>query len=246
MLPILAGAATGLLLGAVGGGGSILLVPLLVVVFGLDAHAATGTALGVVAISAAVGGAIHARSGAVRVKQGLLFAAPGVLASAATAPLNAQLPEWVLVGAVVALMIAVAARMWSQPQSVGARRSAVVVAVAGLTAGALTGLLGVGGGFVIVPALVLAVGLPMRQAVATSLIVIMANALAALPGYALRGDVDGRLVLVLAGGALVGVTGGSVVARIAGERRLQRSFAGLLVVVAVATTAHQAGAGLWS
>lgn len=244
MLPILAGTATGLLLGAVGGGGSILLVPLLIVVFGLDAHAATGTALGVVAISAAVGSVIHARSGSVRVQQGLLFAVPGVLASAATAPLNAQLPEWALVGAVVVLMMAVAARMWRPPQAVGARRSAVVVAMAGLAAGALTGLLGVGGGFIIVPALVLAVGLPMREAVGTSLVVIAANALAALPGYALRGDVDGRLVLVLAGGALVGVAGGSVVSRMAGERRLQRSFAGLLVLVAVATTAHQVSVGL--
>ena len=244
MLPILAGAATGLLLGAVGGGGSILLVPLLVVVFGLDAHAATGTALGVVAISAAVGSAIHARSGSMRIQQGLVFAVPSVLASAATAPLNAQLPEWVLIGAVVVLMVAVAARMWRQSHAVGARRSAVVVAAAGLAAGTLTGLLGVGGGFVIVPALVLAVGLPMREAVATSLIVIVANALAALPGYVLRGDVDGGLVLVLAGGALVGVAGGSAVARVAGERRLQRAFAGLLVVVAVATTVHQVGAGL--
>ena len=244
MLPIVAGAATGLLLGAVGGGGSILLVPLLVVGFGLDAHAATGTALGVVAISAAVGSALHARSGAVRIRQGLLFAAPGVLASAVMAPVNARLPEWSLVGAVVILMVVVAARMWRQPAAEGGRRPAAVVVAAGFIAGALTGLLGVGGGFVIVPALVLAVGLPMREAVGTSLVVIVANALAALPGYVVRGDIDGRLVLVLAAGALIGVATGSAVGRIAGERRLQQSFAGLLVVVAAVTAAHQVGAGM--
>lgn len=243
MLPLVAGAATGLLLGAVGGGGSILLIPLLIVVFGLDAHAATGTALGVVAISAAVGSAMHARAGSVRVRQGVLFAAPGVLASAAMAPVNARLPEEFLVGAVVLLMVVVAVQMWRRPDSTGGRRSPVVVAVAGLAAGALTGLLGVGGGFVIVPALVLAVGLPMREAVGTSLVVIVANALAALPGYALRGDVDLRLTLVLAGGALAGVLTGSVVGRIAGERRLQQAFAGLLVVVAGVTAAHQMATG---
>ena len=73
---------------------------------------------------------------------------------------------------------------------------------------------------------------------------IVANALAALPGYAVRGDIDGRLVLVLAAGALIGVATGSAVGRIAGERRLQQSFAGLLVVVAAVTAAHQAGAGM--
>lgn len=244
MLPIVAGAITGLLLGAVGGGGSILLVPLLVVGLGLDAHAATGTALGVVAISAAVGGALHARSGSVRVRQGLLFAAPGVLASAAMAPVNARLPEWVLVGAVVLLMVAVAVRMWRRPAAARGQRPTIVVVGAGLAAGTLTGLLGVGGGFVIVPALVLAVGLPMREAVGTSLIVIVANALAALPAYALRGDIEGRLVLVLASGALAGVAAGSVVGRIAGERRLQRSFAGLLVIVAAVTATQQLGGAL--
>ncbi len=243
MLPILAGAATGLLLGAVGGGGSILLVPLLIVVFGLDAHAATGTALGVVAVTAIAGVSLHARAGDVRGRQGLLFALPGMLAAAAMGPVNARLPEASLVAAIVVLMMVVAVRMWRQPRVVAEQRPVPVVVAAGLIAGGLTGLLGVGGGFVIVPALVLALGMPMRQAVGTSLLVIVANALAALPGYALRGAIDPRLVLVLSAGALAGVVAGSEVGRIASEHRLQRAFAGLLVVVASVTAAHQVAFG---
>lgn len=243
MLPILAGAATGLLLGAVGGGGSILLVPLLVVVFGVDVHVATGTALGVVAVTAIAGAGLHAHAGDIRARQGLLFAAPGMLAAAAMGPVNARLPEALLIAVLVLLMVVVAVRMWRQPRAVAEQRPLAVVVAAGLVAGGLTGLLGVGGGFVIVPALVLALGMPMRQAVGTSLLVIVANALAALPGYALRGDIDPRLVLVLSAGALAGVAAGSEVGRIAGERRLQRAFAGLLVVVAGFTAAHQAVLG---
>jgi len=239
MLPIVAGAVTGLLLGAVGGGGSILLVPLLLLVFGLSAHAATGTALGVVAIAAVAGTLLHARSGDVRARQGLLFAAPGMLASAAMTPVNARLPEEFLVGAVVVLMVVVAIRMRRSAAVPRERRPWTALVAAGLAAGGLTGLLGVGGGFVIVPALVLALGMPMREAVGTSLLVIVANALAALPGYALRGDIDLGLVLVLSAGAVAGVAAGREVGRIAGERRLQRAFAGLLFAVAGLTAAHQ-------
>jgi len=241
MLPIAAGAATGFLLGMVGGGGSILLVPLLVVVFRLDAHVATGTALGVVALTAIAGTALHARD--VRARQGLLFAAPGVLASAAMAPVNARLPEELLVAVIVLLMVVVAVRMWRQPQVVAERRPVPVIIAAGLVAGGLTGLLGVGGGFVIVPALVLALGMPVRQAVGTSLLVIVANALAALPRYALRGDIEPGLVFILSAGALAGVVAGSEVGRITGERRVQRAFAGLLVLVAGFTAAHQVALG---
>jgi len=243
MLPIVAGAITGLLLGSVGGGGSILLVPILLVVFGLSAHAATGTALGVVAITAMAGVILHSRGGDVRARQGLLFAAPGMLASAAMAPVNARLPEEFLVGAVVLLMVVVAIRMWRPTAIPGERRRWQMVVAAGLVAGGLTGLLGVGGGFVIVPALVLALGMPMREAVGTSLLVIVANALAALPAYALRGDIDYGLVLVLAAGAVAGVAAGREVGRIAGERRLQRAFAGLLFAVAGFTAAHQMALG---
>lgn len=118
MLPIVAGAAIGLLLGAVGGGGFILLIPLLVVGFGLDAHTATGTALGVVAMTAIAGAGLHAHPGNVRARQGLLFAVPGMVAAAAMEPVNARLPEALAVAAIVLLMVLVAVRMWRQPRAV--------------------------------------------------------------------------------------------------------------------------------
>jgi uncharacterized protein len=240
MLPtILVGLATGLLLGAVGGGGSILLVPLLAVVFGVDVHQATGTALGVVAISATLGAVIMSRRGSVRFREAAWFALPGMFGAAAMTPVNALLPEAAILAAIVVLMVIVAIRLMRPAVADRARRSPLVIALVGLAAGGMTGLLGVGGGFVVVPALVLAVGLPMGEAVATSLAVIVANSLVAFAGYAYRGDVDLRLMLALAAGASVGVVLGGHVGRLAGERRLQQGFAALLVVAAAATAVHE-------
>ena len=241
LLPtVAAGAGAGLALGAVGGGGSVLLIPLLVLGFSLDAHSATGTALAVVLASAAFGTVLHARGGTVRYREALLFGGPGMVASAIASPLNARLPEAVILGVVALLMVAVALRMWQPVHPSEGRRPAPLVIAAGALAGAMTGVFGVGGGFVIVPALVLALGLPMAQAVGTSLLVITANSAAALVGYGLRGDIDFPLALVLAIGALAGVVFGSRLARIAGEHRLQQSFAVLLVVVATYLTVREA------
>jgi uncharacterized membrane protein YfcA len=241
LLPTLvAGAMAGLVLGAVGGGGSVLLIPLLVIGFGLDAHDATGTALAVVLAAAMFGTVVHARAGAVRYREALLFGGPGMVASALASPVNARLPEAAILVVVALLMIAVALRMWQPVQPSEGRKPAPVVIAAGALSGALTGVFGVGGGFIIVPALVLALGLPMAEAVGTSLLVIAANAASALVGYGLRGDVDGALAIVLALGAVFGVLFGSTIARAAGEQRLRQSFAVLLVVVAAYLTVWEA------
>ena len=237
---VLAGAAAGIALGAVGGGGSVLLIPLLVLGFGLDAHAATGTALAVVLTTALLGAVIHTRNGRVRYREAALFSVPGIAASALLSPLNSHLPEALILGVVAALMLIVALRMWRPIKPHQARRPALVVIVAGAAVGALTGLFGVGGGFVVVPALVLVLGFPMHAAVGTSLVVIAANASAALGGYWLRGDIDLGLALVLAVGAALGVTSGATLARLAGEQRLQQSFALLLVVMAIYLSVREA------
>jgi len=237
---LIAGAAAGLALGAVGGGGSVLLIPLLVLGFGLDAHGATGTALAVVLASALLGTVLHARRGGVRYREALLFGGPGMVASALTSPLNARLPEAAILGAVTLLMIAVALRMWQPIRPSEGRKPAPLVIVAGALAGVLTGVFGVGGGFVIVPVLVLALGLPMPQAIGTSLLVISANSAAAIGGYWVRDDIDLPLAAVLAAGAIFGVVFGSRLARAAGEQRLQQSFAVLLVVVATYLTIREA------
>ena len=241
LLPTLAaGTVAGLAIGAVGGGGSVLLIPLLVLGFHRDAHTATGTALAVVLVGAALGTLLHARGGGVRYREAVLFGVPGMVASALTSPINARLPEAAILAAVAALMVLVALRMWQPVQPCEGRRPAPVVIAAGALAGALTGVFGVGGGFVIVPVLVLALGLPMGQAVGTSLLVIVANAAAAIGGYWLRGDIDVPLAAVLAIGTVAGVVFGSSLARLAGEQRLQQSFAVLLVVVAVYLTVREA------
>ncbi len=240
LLTVTAGLATGLALGAVGGGGSILLVPLLVLVFGRDAHAASGTALAVVGATALLGAALHARAGHVRIREAALFAVPGIAAAAVAAPVNQRIPGEALLGAIAVLMLVVAWRMWRPSAPAAGRRPAPVVIAAGAASGALTGVLGVGGGFVIVPALVLALGMPMADAVGTSLAVIAANAAAALGGYWLSGDVEVALAAVLAAGAGLGVLSGSAVARRAGSVRLQRAFAVMLVLVAVYTGVREA------
>lgn len=233
LLPtIAAGAAAGVALGAIGGGGSVMLIPLLVIGFDLDAHGATGTALAVVLATALLGTALHARSGTLRYREALLFGGPGMLASALAAPVNSRLPEAVILVVVAALMALVALRMWRSAPPVAARRPTAVVVAAGAAAGALTGVFGVGGGFLIVPALVLVLGLPMKQAVGTSLLVIAANASAALGGYWIRGDVDLPIALVLAVGAAAGVVFGSQVTRALGEQRLQQTFAVFLAIAA--------------
>lgn len=231
LIPTLAaGAIAGLALGAIGGGGSVLLIPLLVLGFNLDAHGATGTGLAVVLATAILGTILHARTGSVRYREALLFGSPGMVASALASPINSRLPEVVILGVVALLMLLVALRMWRPVQPSAVRRPAPVVIAAGVAAGALTGVFGVGGGFLIVPGLVLVLGLPMKHAVGTSLLVIAANASAALGGYWLRGDIDIPLALILAVGAATGVVFGSQLARVLGEQRLQQSFAVFLVV----------------
>ena len=239
MVALLGGGLAGLTLGALGSGGSVVLIPILVLGLGLDAHEATGTALMVVLATSLVGGLLHGRAGTVRVSDAALFGVPGVLAAAAASPLNSYLSEELLLGGIAVLMLAVALRIWQPLQPRTGRRPVPVVIAVGAAVGALTGIFGVGGGFVIVPALVLALGLPMHAAVGTSLLVIAANALAALGGYWLRGDIDIGLALVLGTGAALGVVSGSTLSRIAGERRLQQAFAVLLVVFAVYLSARE-------
>lgn len=240
LLMIAAGSVAGLALGAMGGGGSVLLIPLLVLAFGLDAHAATGTALVVVLATSLLGTVLHTRAGRVRYREAALFSAPGIAASALFSPLNARLSEELILGVVALLMFVVALRMWRPIKPSEARRPAIVVIVAGAAVGALTGLFGVGGGFVVVPALVLVLGFPMHAAVGTSLVVIAANASAAVGGYWLRGDIDIQLALILAAGAALGVTSGATLARLAGEQRLQQSFAVLLVAMSIFLTVREA------
>jgi uncharacterized membrane protein YfcA len=244
----------GLSLGALGGGGSILAVPVLVYVAGQDAKAATATSLVLVTMTALVGIVPHWRAGRVRLLPGLVFGAVGVIGAIVGSRLNERADPDVLLLLFAGVMVAAAVGMWRsarrrrsqsasaagapEPQttivSVDAR-TAVRVALAGSLVGLLTGFFGVGGGFVIVPMLVLALGFSMPEAVGTSLLVIVINSLVALVMRAGAGGVEWTVVVPFAVSSLAGVLVGG---RLAGRRdpsSLQQAFAVLLVIVALYT-----------
>ena len=168
----------GVSLGLLGGGGSILAVPLLVYVARLDVHVAIGTSLAIVGATSLGGALVHARAGRVDFRAALVFGVAGMIAAPLGAGASHAVAHRVLLLLFAALMIVVggpdapraaAGRLAACP-SLPPRRLAILGA--GFGVGALTGFLGVGGGFLIVPALTLLAGLPIHTAVGTSLLVI--------------------------------------------------------------------------
>lgn len=250
----------GVSLGALGGGGSILAVPVLVFVVGQEPGAATTTSLVVVGAAALLGAHGHWREGRVRVRQGLVFGAVGVAGSLAGSALNRRLDGDALLVAFAVLILVAAWRIVvgcpsctrggeaealregsdAGPGRVedGAPWPASKVAkliVAGTVVGFLTGLFGVGGGFVIVPALALVLGFSMPEAVGTSLLVIALNAAVALGSRLGAGSIDWATTLVFGVTAMAGVGTGKRIADRIEPETMQRSFAALLVVLAVYT-----------
>ena len=256
----------GVSLGALGGGGSILAVPVLVYAAGQDAQGATATSLLLVGAAALVGMAAHHRAGRVRVGTGIAFGFAGVGGSVVGTLINRRLdPNALLLGFSVLVLVA-AWRMvvgcptctkvgedrvldtGATPGGVRVRnrvavRTVVEVLVAGTAVGFLTGLFGVGGGFVIVPALTLVLRLSMPEAIGTSLLVIGINSAVALAGRIGTSTIDWGVAIPFTISAILGVLFGK---RIADRLDAQRSlnwFAVLLVGVAV-YTAIQAGSEL--
>lgn len=238
LLALAAGAVVGLALGGLGGGGSVLAVPALIYLLGFSPAAATTASLVIVTLTSATTLCAHARDGRVRWRTGLAFAAAGIGPALLGGAVAARIPQTVLTGAFAVLAALVAARMLRTSRTgpvVGERplrpRRAAAVG-AGL--GAVTGVLGVGGGFLAVPALVTGVGLRMRAAVGTSLLVITVNALAALTLRAGTGEgLDWTLVAPFAGAAVLGAWDGRRLAAKVSASALERAFAWALLAVAV-------------
>lgn len=234
--PVAFGIVIGLLLGLVGGGGSILTVPVLVYVLGLSPHEATATSLVIVGATAAAGLAPHVQADRVQWRTALLFGAAGILGTFGGAWANRQVSGPVILLLFGILMLVVAARMVRQGSpgaSAGSEPQVWVIPVAGLTVGLLTGFFGVGGGFVIVPALVLWLGLPMRVAVGTSLVIIAINSVAGAVAHRDDGAFNWMVALLfIAGGLVGGQLGGRAVGRV-NEEVLKRSFAGVMVSIAL-------------
>ncbi len=255
----------GVSLGALGGGGSILAVPALVYAAGQDPKAATTTSLVLVTITAMIGIIPHWRAGRVRFEAGAIFGLAGVGGSLLGSHWNKAADPDVLLLAFSGLMLVAAFAMWRRlakqapaatPRSVGAaaasssspaapstdvahRRvdvaTAAKVVVAGSFIGLLTGFFGVGGGFVIVPALVLALGFTMPEAVGTSLLVIAINSMVALATRLPSGSVEWGTVIPFTIASLIGVFAGSRLASTRDPSFLQKWFVILLVAVAIYT-----------
>lgn len=232
---VLAGALIGLLLGVLGAGGAIFTAPLLMFGFDVPPREATTVSLVVVLLAAASGLLGHRGTRNVQWREGAVFGAVGTIAAAAGSWLATVLPDRVLTGGFSLLLVVAAVAMVRQPsgsESRGTRRSVVVVVAAALGVGLVTGFFGVGGGFVIVPALVLVLGFGIREATATGLLVISINATAAL---AVRGPeyLDWSIALPMAAGAVAGSFAGAKLAPRMPRERLRQAFAALMVAAAV-------------
>ena len=233
------GLLIGVVMGALGGGGAILTVPILVYVLGQQPSAATAGSLVIVMLTAIAGVGSHARKGNVRMRDGLIFGAVGVVGSLVGSKLSAAVSAPVLMTAFGVLMIAVGVLMLRRrakggdSSAAGERRGLGVLIGTATGVGFLTGFFGVGGGFAVVPALVLALGFAMPVAVGSSLVVIVVNCLVALAARIGGGvSIDWPIILTFSAfGALGSVAGGRIAARV-DPRKLSLAFSVLLFAVA--------------
>lgn len=244
-LTVVFGVVIGLVLGLLGAGGSILAVPALVYGVGQSLHTAIPTALAVVALSSLGGLVPGQRRAAVRWPVALVFGAAGTPAAFAGAALGRLLPQRWLLLAFAALMVIVAVRMLrggnertgacrTREGGINWRTCLPRSVLAGAVVGALTGLFGVGGGFVIVPALTLLLGLEAQQAIATSLVVILINSVAGLAAHAgAANGIDYATLLVFAGTSLVVSVLAARTAAKLNSSTVRRWFAYVVIAVAV-------------
>ncbi len=237
------GLLIGVLLGLLGAGGSILAVPALVYGAGQPLSSAVPTSLLVVGVSAAAAVVARVRASQVQWRIAAVVGGSGIPAAFAGTAVNRALnPRVVLVGFAVVMVVAAVRMLREQPEAGGACalpdggvnwRGCLPKAVGtGVAVGFLTGLFGVGGGFLIVPALVLLLGLPMTVAVGTSLLVVAVNSAAGLAAHAGSADIDYGLAAVFTGAAVAGsLLAARVAARLPADR-LRRWFAWLVLAVA--------------
>jgi uncharacterized protein len=241
-LAVLCGAVVGLILGVIGGGGSVLAVPLLIYVVGVKSpHVAIGTSVIAVAMSAFANFVDHARRGHVVWPVAILFAISGVLGALLGSTLGKQTEGQKLLILFGVAMIALAVRMafnqddGAEPAMRLDRTSTLRVAGIGFAAGTLAGFFGIGGGVLTVPGLVAAAALPMIMAIGSSLLSVTAFGLTTATNYALSGLIDWRLVLLFVSGSVAGgIAGSRLATRLAARKRaLSLLFAAVVAAVGV-------------
>jgi uncharacterized protein len=219
----------GISLGLLGGGGSILTVPLLAYVAGLDAKQAIATSLLVVSVTSAVGAISHARAGRVQWRTGVVFGVAGMAGAYAGGLVARSIPGTVLLVGFAVIMIATAVAMLRGRKNVTGGevpRSLPVfkIVLEGLAVGLVTGMVGAGGGFLVVPALALLGGLPMPVAVGTALVVIAMNSFAGFAGHLSSVHIDWRLAAAVTVAALVGGVIGARLTAFVNPVALRKAF----------------------
>jgi uncharacterized protein len=239
------GLGIGLSLGMLGGGGSVLAVPVLVYVLGQSVHQATTASLVVVTAGALTGGLSHAREGRVCWRHAIAFTAaalPGVIAGTA---LGNSVSGGALIASFAVIMLGAAAATWRKAKgdaaapAADARRPACPPLrlasdiAAGLLVGALTGFFGVGGGFLIVPTLAIALAFSMRLAIGTSLTIITATSVLALVAHLASGrSLDLGLTAAMTAACIAGALAGTRLGGRVPQRQLGEAFAALVVMIA--------------
>mgnify|MGYP002621655310 CR=1 FL=1 len=258
-LSILFGGFVGFALGLTGGGGSLLAVPLLVYGLSMVPREAFGVSLAAVGSTALVGVIPRIRTGQVELGTGLLFALAGMLGAPVGTWIAGRIPEAILLAMFSLLMLLIASRMWSKSAQsqilepvcdnesrrpscerteegtlLLTSRCAVVLLMVGLLTGVLSGMFGIGGGFVIVPALVLFSNMPIHRAVATSLLVIVLVSISGVASHFAAGrGISLEITGLFALGGVFGMTLGARVARSIPPASLQKVFATGIVTVAL-------------
>jgi uncharacterized membrane protein YfcA len=244
-LPVIVGAVLAVLigvsLGLLGGGGSILTVPILVYVIGVPAHEAIALSLLVVGTTSVTALIPHARASRVRWRTGLVFGAASMIGAFGAGKVAHYIPSTILLVAFGAMMLITAVAMMRsrsattpQETSTGEDELPILKILAeGLVVGAITGLVGAGGGFLVVPALMWLGKLPMRTAVGTSLLVIAMKSFAGFSGYITSVSVDWPLAALVTSAAVVGSFGGAALAGRMPQDMLRRAFAWFVVTMAV-------------
>ena len=242
LLGLASGALVGFSLGLVGGGGSILAVPLMVYVVGVgEPHVAIGTSAIAVAANAAVNLSNHARGGTVVWSCALMFAAAGIAGAFGGSILGKMLDGqrllalFALVMLVIAmLMLKTRARLGLPDVKMSLSNISAIVGL-GLTTGTVSGFFGIGGGFLIVPALMLATGMPIMNAVSSSLVAVTAFGLTTAASYAWSGLISWGLAALFIAGGIAGGLAGTYSARHLSERRgvLNTVFAAVIILAAL-------------
>lgn len=246
LLAVLLGAVIGLLMGALGGGGAILAVPALVFIFGFEPQDATLGSL-VVMVAGTLSGIVnHAKRGSVDIGKGVLFGVLGIAGTYGGRYLAGGVDGSALMLTFAALLVVIASlmiknavagsRVDSSDRSAGRFTGAIKITLAALLVGVLVGFFGMGGGFIIVPALTLLMGLSMRRAVGTSLVVIFINSVAGLgAGFAQLSQLDWGVLSVIAGSAVLATLIGTRIGAKVPQKMLKLAFATLLYLVAIYT-----------